>query len=88
MSEPIKTRRGVYNDLTKSPYVFNSPYGDCFRFPSAKKLEMYTREIESDLIRVGKALDRTGISKRLPAEILHLITRSIYAALYDRIVNR
>lgn len=37
--------RGVYYDLSISPYVYRSPYGEIFKFSSRKKLEMYSRKI-------------------------------------------
>ncbi|MBO5870270.1 MAG: hypothetical protein J6Q89_05915 [Clostridia bacterium] len=45
MTDVKRSRRGVYYDLTESPYEYNSPYGDLFKFSSEKKLEIYTRDI-------------------------------------------
>ena len=78
----IKTRRGVYKDLTKSPYVYESPYGDSFKFPSAKRLEIYTRDVEKEIERVRKALDRLNLLDQLPEEITSLIFRTVYKAFY------
>ncbi len=88
MPEQIQTRRGVYKDLSRSPYVVNSPYGDCFRFPSEKKLEIYLRELEKDCVRVEKLLIRTGLVNLLPDHVIELIGKTLYRALYDRIVKR
>jgi hypothetical protein len=86
MSE-VKTRRGVYRDLNQSPYVYESPYGDSFKFPSEKKLEMYTRDIQTELDRVSKFLDRLSLGDTIPAEIIQLLYRSTYKALYRKVVR-
>lgn len=86
MSEII-SRRGVYRDLSQSPYEYQSPYGDLFKFPSEKKLEMYTRDIQSELDRVSKFLDRLHLGDTIPAEIIQLLYRSTYKALYRKVVR-
>ena len=85
MSEPIKTARGVYLDLTKSPYEYNTPYGDLFKFSSAKKLEIYRRDIVKELGRLEKILERNEMSGFLPDEIIQLLTRAVYRAFYRKI---
>lgn len=85
MSEPIKTARGVYLDLTKSPYEYNTPYGDLFKFSSAKKLEIYRRDIVKELSRLEKILERNEMSGFLPDEIIQLLTRAVYRAFYRKI---
>lgn len=86
MSE-IKSRRGVYRDLSKSPYEYQSPYGDLFKFPSEKKLEMYARDVQKELDRLNKLLDRNELWKYLPTEILQLVERSTYRAFYRKVVR-
>lgn len=83
----IVSRYGVYRDLTKSPYEFKTPYGDLFKFPSQKKLEIYTREIQTELDRVGKSLDRLSLADYVPGEIVQLLYRATYKALYDKVVR-
>ena len=83
----VKTRRGVYRDLRQSPYEYKSPYGDLFKFPSEKKLEMYTRDIEKELDRVTKAIDRLHLGDHIPGEIVQLLYRSTYKALYRKVVR-
>lgn len=82
MERPVRSRRGVYYDLTESPYEYTSPYGDSFRFASQKKLDMYTRDVKTELERVEKVMEKTGIVEKLPAEILQLIRRAAYQAYY------
>lgn len=84
MSERI-TRRGVYKDLSISPYGYTSPYGDSFKFSSAKRLEMYTRDIDSEIERLEKVLDRHRMKGFLPDEIITLLRRSVYKAFYKQI---
>ena len=85
MSQPIKSRRGVYYDLTKSPYEFKTPYGDLFKFSSQKKLEIYTRDITKELERVDKLIERHELVEFIPEEILQLIYRGVYRSFYRTI---
>jgi len=85
MSDTIVSRRGVYYDLSQSPYEFRTPYGDCFKFSSHKKLEMYTRDIVKEIERLEKFLTRHRLQDFLPCEIIQLITKKVYVALYRKI---
>ena len=85
MEKPIKTKRGVYLDLDKSPYEYTNPYGDCFKFSSKKKLEMFTRDMVKEIDRVVKFLERSGLNNLLPPEIINMIFRLAYKALYRKI---
>lgn len=87
MGKAPVSRYGVYRDLSLSPYEYESPYGDSFKFPSQKKLEMYARDIQTELDRVSKALDRLQLTDYVPSEIVHLLFRSTYKALYRKIVR-
>ncbi len=87
MAQSKVTRRGVYRDLSLSPYEYQSPYGDLFKFPSEKKLEVYARDIQTELDRIAKALDRLQLTDYLPAEIVHLLFRYTYRAFYRKIVG-
>lgn len=86
MSDAKKvSRRGVYYDLTKSPYEVITPYGDLFKFSSAKKKEIYTRDVEKEVAKIEKALDRHNLKNHLPREILDLIYRSTYRAFWKHV---
>lgn len=87
MSEEIVSRYGVYRNLEKSPYRYESPYGDIFKFPSQKKLEIYTREIQREMDQIGKALNRLRLKDFLPDEIVQLLYRTTYEALYRKVVR-
>ena len=87
MSEGVVSRYGVYRDLNKSPYEYKSPYGDSFKFPSQKKLDIYTREIQPELDRIGKMLDRLSLEEYIPGEIVQLLYRATYNALYRKVVR-
>ncbi len=87
MSEGVVSRYGVYRDLEKSPYRYKSPYGDLYKFPSQKKLDIYTREIQTELDRVGKTLARLHLEDHIPGEIVQLLYRSTYKALYCKVVR-
>lgn len=81
------SRYGVYRDLNLSPYVYESPYGDSFKFPSQKKLDMYRRDIPKEIERVSKALSRLDLDVDMPNEIVQLIHRAVYRGLYRKIVR-
>lgn len=85
MSEPIKSRRGVYYDLKKSPYEWTNPYGDLFKFSSKKKLEIYTRDAPREIERVEKLIARNNLTDFIPVEIVDLIKREVYRAFYRKI---
>ena len=85
MSDVIKSRRGVYYDLTKSPYEFRTPYGDLFRFSSKKKMEIYTRDIVKELQRLEKLLERHEMGDFLPCEIIQLLQKAVYRSFYAKV---
>lgn len=87
MKEGVVSRYGVYRDLNQSPYEYESPYGDLFKFPSQKKLEIYTREIQTELDRVGKMLERLHLEDYIPEEVIQLLYRSTFKALYRKVVR-
>lgn len=82
---PQKSRRGVYYDLTVSPYEVNTPYGDIFKFSSKKKMDIYTRDVVKEVARVDALLDRHGLRSCVPIEIVDLIKRAVYRAFYKHV---
>lgn len=85
MKKGAVSRYGVYRDLSLSPYEYESPYGDLFKFSSRKKLEMYARDIQKELDRVGKFVDRLHLEDFLTGETIHRLYRSTYKAFYRKI---
>ena len=85
MESSYVTKRGVYKDLSRSPYEYESPYGDLFKFSSQKKLEMYARDIEKEIQRMDKTLTRHDLGRFLPAEIVQLLYRAVFKSLYRKI---
>lgn len=85
MSKPIKSRRGVYYDLSKSPYRFTTPYGDLFKFSSQKKLDIYTRDIDKELERVDKLIQRFELQDFMSNAALHMLYNSVYRSFYRKI---
>ena len=79
------SRRGVYYDLTLSPYEYRSPYGDLFKFSSQKKLDIYTRDVVKEVKRVDALFDRHGLKKLVPAEIIELVKRTVYTSFYKQV---
>lgn len=85
MGKPVKSARGVYYDLTVSPYEYHTPYGDIFKFSSQKKLEIYTRDIEKEVDRMTRVLERHGMADFLPDEIIQLLFRATFRCFYRKI---
>lgn len=79
------SRRGVYYDLTISPYEFTTPYGDIFKFSSQKKLDMYTRDISKEIKRLEALIVRHDMQTFIPDEIVQLLTKAVYQAFYRKI---
>ena len=79
------TARGVFKDLTISPYEFKTPYGDLFKFRSAKKLEIYEREVEVDMRRLNTAIERNDVERFLPEDVRIGLERAVYRAVYKRV---
>lgn len=85
MSEEVVSRYGVYRDLEQSPYRYESPYGDLFKFRSQKKLDIYRRDIQKEIDKVSKFVGRRDLEQYLPGEIIQLLYRTTYKALYDHV---
>ena len=85
MSDVRISRRGVYYDLSASPYEFTTPYGDVFKFSSKKKLEIYTRDINKELKRVNDIFERHDLKKLVPPEIIEFIRRAVYRSFYKSV---
>ena len=83
MSDRV-SRRGVYYDLSISPYEYITPYGEIFKFSSQKKLDIYTRDIPKELERVQKVIERHDMKSFLEEEILQLINKAVYRSFYRR----
>lgn len=79
------SRRGVYYDISLSPYEFKTPYGDIFKFSSAKKLEIYRREIIKELERFDKFIIRFGIKEYLTDSTFKELSNAIYQMVYNRV---
>lgn len=85
MSDAKVSRRGVYYDLSLSPYEFRTPYGDSFKFSSAKKLEIYTRDVEKEVNRLEGLLVRHDMKTFIPEEIQQLLRRAVYQSFYSKV---
>lgn len=85
MNDAKISRRGVYYDLTLSPYEYHSPYGEIFKFSSKKKLEIYTRDVPKELKRLDDLLMRHGLRELVPEEVVDMIRRRIYCAFYANV---
>lgn len=77
--------RGVYYDLSLSPYEYVTPYGDIFKFSSAKKLEIYTRDITKELKRLEDLIKRNNLEDFIPFEIKQLIIKGVYKSFYCKV---
>lgn len=84
MGEKV-SRRGVYYDLSISPYEFRTPYGEIFKFSSAKKLEIYSRDIPREITKLESIMVRNDVQSFIPDEILQLLIKAVYRAFYKKI---
>lgn len=82
MDKPV-SRRGVYRDLSLSPYEFITPYGDIFKFPSKKKMDVYARQIALEMEKVLEALVKRDVLGRLTDESILDLERKLYIAVYE-----
>lgn len=85
MNDVRVSRRGVYYDLNESPYEYQTPYGDLFKFSSAKKLAMYKRDVVKELNRVDALIARHDLFKYIPDEIVDLIKRAVFRSFYHHV---
>ena len=56
--EPFKTRRGVYTDLSLSPYSVTTGCGNIFKFSSKKKMEIFQRICPERLEKLEKNFNK------------------------------
>lgn len=86
MKDTRISERGVYYDLSISPYVYRSPYGDIFKFSSRKKLEVYTRKIEEEKERLESLLfkfkDLNDSWKTGTRDLYH---KNMYERIYNKV---
>ena len=79
--------RGFYYNLAVSPYGYTSPYGDLYKLPSQKKLDMMERDAARALERVDKMLDKNDLWGFLPDEIIVLIKKAAIESVHMRLVG-
>lgn len=85
MKDAKVSRRGVYYDLTLSPYEVKTAYGDIFKFSSEKKMEIFTRDAPKELKRVDALFARHGLVGFIQDEIVDLIKREMLKAFYKQV---
>ena len=85
MERPAVSSRGVYYDLSLSPYEYRTSYGDIFKFSSAKKLEIYTRDVSKELDRLEKLLDRNNLRGEMTSEFVQFLRRCVHRSFYKKI---
>lgn len=80
--QPKVSRRGVYYDLSLSPYEYNTPYGDLLKFSSQKKLDIYTRDIVKEIDRIERMFSRHDLENHLPNTVIEYVLRATYLSFY------
>ena len=80
--------KGYYYNLEKSPYVWESPYGDSFKLPSRKRLDMMKERTQEETRRLDKLLDRNDLRDIVPPDLVTLLYKYIIQAVYESIVGR
>ena len=79
------SRKGVYYDLTISPYEFKTPYGDILKFSSAKKLEIFERDIVKELKRLDQLIERHNLTEFIDVEIVALLRKAVFKSFYRKV---
>lgn len=85
MADVKRSRRGVYYDLTESPYEYHTPYGDIFKFSSEKKAEIYTRDIQKEIKRANDFITRNNLNRFVRECTIGEIYKGVYRAFYKRV---
>lgn len=85
---PDVSAKGYYYNLEKSPYVWISPYGDSYKLPSRKRVEMIEKQVPEALSRLDKLLEKYELRDSLPPDLVTLLGRYLVNAVYNRIVSR
>lgn len=80
--------KGYYYNLDKSPYEWVSPYGDTYKMPSKKRLEMIEKQAPVALRRLDKLLEAHNLRDVMPRDLVTLLGRYVVQAVYDNIVRR
>ena len=81
------SERGYYYNLEKSPYEWKSPYGDSYKLPSAKRLEMMETRAQAARNQVNKLLERHKLIESLPPDFVEKLHRYMIEAVYRQIVG-
>jgi hypothetical protein len=87
MKYPVKSSRGVYYDLSVSPYEFKGLYGDIFKFSSSKKLEIYTREHAKRLEQLKRCNEKINQLTGRNIKIHELEYRDLEKILYEEVMR-
>lgn len=85
---PDVSVKGYYYNLDKSPYVWKSPYGDSFKLPSKKRVELMDKRVYNALTRYEKLLAAHNLESVLPDDLQRLVGRYIVQSVYEEIIRR
>lgn len=85
---PAKSAKGYYYDLNASPYVWISPYGDSYKLPSQKRLEMMEKQVPDALHRLEKLLIAYNLRDVIPDDLARLLSKYVIEAVHASIVKR
>lgn len=83
MDDVKVSRRGVYYDLSLSPYEYVTPWGDILKFRSETKLKIYRRDIPKRVKKVRDLIDRNGLNDFITPDAKQEIEKAIYLSFYD-----
>ena len=84
---PDVSVKGYYYNLDKSPYVWKSPYGDTFRLPSAKRLELMGKRSQEAIRKLDKLMDTHNLRDVMPPELYRLLVKYVIQAVYEGITR-
>ena len=86
-SKPVVSVKGYYYQLDKSPYEYTSPYGDLYKMPSRKRLEMMHERVALQMERCDKFFKRHELDMIAPEEVQILVRKFCIEAIYREIVK-
>jgi len=77
------SRSGVYYDVTNSPHIFVSEYGEDLKFSSAKKLEMFEKQLPERVRKVQKVVyllnSYLGTVFKIKPSVMARIEQTLYS---------
>lgn len=82
MGDVKRSRRGVYYDLNMSPWEYQTPHGDIFKFRSENKMKVYARNVPERIDRLHAWIERNNLTEFITDELLKDMESAVYRSFY------